>query len=280
MKIRYVDVPADRTVSQHIKNELNWDAAVAYVGGEQYAPMLQLRGLELNVSALEQEIACFYQNTGRVGWRSQDASPVVGASLSYNPSAPRDEWLCGSFGHPRYRQTEDYYSAVARDKVNRVKADYLDSLAFRRLHPDLQKYSHLWELLNMFSVPVARVTVRTVSGHAAPPSRYGDLGFHVDDSPFELMRLNIAIHNDGAFGLEYEDGTVVRMVSGRNAIVNTHVPHRVHIARHTLCARTHLVIGLVPWLNYDEATDSWSSSRYYGKVHPFDMVRQGLIFRG
>lgn len=278
--IRYADVPSDRTVMGSIKEALNWDAAVAAVGGEQYAPMLQLRGLELDVCALEQEIAAFYQNTGCMAWRSQDDSPVSGAALSYDPTAPRAQWLAGSFGHPRYRQTEDYYAAVQNDQRNRRKGDYLDSLCFRRLHPDLQKYPALWALLNSFSVPVARVTVRTVAGHAAPPSRYGDLGFHTDDSPFELMRLNIAIHNDGAFGLEYEDGTLVRMVSGRNAIVNTHVPHRVHVARHTLCARTHLVIGLVPWLTYDETTDSWASSRYFGKVHPFDMVRQGLLFRG
>ena len=277
--IRHKDVPSHLTAMQHIKNCVPWGEAVAAVGGEQYAPLLQMRGLELNVCALEQELAAFYQNEGCVDWRSQDKAPICGASLSVNPDKPAEEWLAGSFGHPRYRQTEDYYAAVQNDTANRVKDDYLDSLSFRMLHPGVRKYPELLKLLTMFSVPVARVTCRTVAGCAAPPSRYGDRGFHTDDSPFELLRLNIAIHNDGSFGLEYEDGTLVRFVSGRNAIVNTHVPHRVHVARHTLSARTHLVIGLVPWLRYDETNDSWSCNRYFGTIHPFDMVRKGLLFR-
>jgi hypothetical protein len=62
-------------------------------------------------------------------------------------------------------------------------------------------------------------------------------------------------------------------------VVNTDVPHRVYVRQPNDSLRTNLVLGLTPWLDYDASDDSWSPNEYFGRMHPYDMVREGLIFK-
>lgn len=281
-KLRHADAPVHTTVMRHLACLTDWESMVAACGPRRFDPLVQVAGLRVNAPALSNDIAYFYQHIGLAQWRSQVHTNIEGASLSINPDHDPGSWIYGSFGHPRYQVARDYYSAVEQDQKNHVKGDYLDSLGFRLLHPMLHLHCPaLVDLLQSFSVPVVRVTARTITGHRCYPSTNtrNTGGFHTDDDPFELLRVNVAIENDGTFGLEYEDGTVVPMASGAHAVVNTDIRHRVHIARRTLKARTHLVIGLAPWLTYDRRTDTWGLNEHAGVTHPYDMARRGLLIQ-
>ena len=279
--LRNSEVPRDMTVMSHIAKSTGWSELTRSVG-DRFVPQLSLPGLHVDYGAMGCELAAFYREVGCVEWRSQPNPNIHGASLSINPDHDAKDWIHASFGHPRYQveSKSGYYAAVEADIANRVKGDYLDSLGFRRLHPSLYRYCPtIVALLESFSVPVVRVTARTILGHRCAPSANANNtgGFHTDDSPFEVLRVNVAIDNDGSFGLEYEDGSVVRMTSGANAVVNSDVRHRVHLSRPTLRARTHLVIGLAPWLKYDQRADAWMLNEHAGVTHPYDMAKMGLL---
>jgi hypothetical protein len=39
--------------------------------------------------------------------------------------------------------------------------------------------------------------------------------------------------------------------------------------------RVHLVLGFSPWLSYNPRDEAWEPNEFYGRVHPFDIVRSG-----
>jgi hypothetical protein len=41
--------------------------------------------------------------------------------------------------------------------------------------------------------------------------------------------------------------------------------------------RIHLVLGFSPWFDYDAENDTWAPNSYFGKLHPFDMVAEGIL---
>lgn len=100
---------------------------------------------------------------------------------------------------------------------------------------------------------------------------------HKDDCPFEILRVNISITNNGDFGLQYEGMEPLYTPAGENIVVNTDVRHRAYIKQTNDFLRTNLVIGITPWLNYDQLKDEWSLNEYFGKLHPYDIVKQGLL---
>ncbi len=49
-------------------------------------------------------------------------------------------------------------------------------------------------------------------------------------------------------------------------------------ARRTDKVRMHLVLGFSPWLDYLPEERAWVLNEYYGRLHPFDMLDEGLIY--
>ncbi len=270
--------PANLTVLDHIKKTSDWDAAVTAVGGRQFIPDLPLN-LDVDHKLVLDDVHELYRDVGAIAWASQKSLILYGMAINYNPIYPEEEWKSGLFGDSRYAKykTYDYYKAVDSDVENRVKDDYLDSLGFRKILPAIANKKHLGGLLGKFKHPVVRSSIRTINGSLCRPSIPGDGGMHTDDSPFEVLRINICLSTNGDFGMQYENQEPFYWYPGQNLIVNTDVPHRSYVKKHNDFLRTNLVIGITPWLNYDETTDTWSLNEYFGKLHPYDMVKQGLI---
>jgi hypothetical protein len=104
------------------------------------------------------------------------------------------------------------------DKYNHLKDDYLDSLSFNTLLPEVKTKPNLYKLLNSFNFPVIRVTARTINGLLVYPTEGTDGGFHIDDCPFEVLRINVSLSNNGNFGLEYKNKKVI--YSDRDASIS------------------------------------------------------------
>lgn len=276
--MRTRDTPNDCTVMDFLKRQLPWDKAVADVGS-RFEPV-SVPGLQFDPVILDYEIRSLYKEVGSVMWRSKPNGSAYGLSLSYNPEHPQEEWKQGNFGHYRYSTMPafDYYKAVEADVANRVRGDYLDSYGFRYILPQAQRLPHLMSILSKFQVPLIRCSIRTVNGYLCIPNINGLSGYHQDDSPFEVLRINLCVTNDGSFGLQYAGQDVMYPQPGDNCIVNSDVDHRVVVSRSVNFQRTHVILGVAPWFDYDAINDSWHPNKWFGVKHPYDMAKEGLLF--
>lgn len=163
------------------------------------------------------------------------------------------------------------------DKDNHIKNDYLDSLSFNTLLPEIKTKPNLYKLLNSFNFPVIRVTVRTLNGLLLYPTNVQTGGWHTDDCPFEVLRINIPLSNNGNFGLEYKDKKVIFTNEGDNLVINTDKLHRPFNKGSCNFQRTNLIIGLATWLNYDQENNSYSLNHHYGNTHPYELAQHNLL---
>ena len=42
-------------------------------------------------------------------------------------------------------------------------------------------------------------------------------------------------------------------------------------------SRISIVLGFAPWFDYLPEEDAWQANEYLGKLHPFDMLAEGLV---
>jgi hypothetical protein len=280
-KIYFDDVPENLTVNQYIKSKLNWSEAVKDIGGTRLQVIKEPVRKLTNSAEILKDIYDVYRDLGAINWQSRDSCSLYGLSLTCNRNAPKDSWKRGSFGNQRYQSYDnfDYYQAVEDDKSNRLKGDYLDSLCFRSTLDEVKKKVNLFSCLDMFSVPIHRVTSRTMNGNILYPTLAGLGGMHRDENQFESLRINVCVSNNGEFGLQCIGEQATFPEAGDVNFVNTDVMHRAYIKQRCDFQRTHLIINLSPWLDFDEVNDCWSPNQFFGKAHPLDMVKQGLIFK-
>lgn len=276
---RHKDVPNNQTFYNYIKSKTDWKQAVNCLKRDNDSDLDLSINLKFDADKVLEELLGLYKSVGAVTWQSQNSIQLYGLSLTYNPNHPKDLWKRGSFGEPRYRiyNSKDYYEAVMNDKVNHLKNDYLDSLSFNNLLLEVKTKPHLYKLLNSFNFPVIRVTARTINGLLVYPTEKTNGGWHTDDCPFEVLRINVSLSNNENFGLEYKDKKIIYTKGGDNLVVNTDKLHRAYVKDACNFQRTNLIIGLATWLNYDATNNSYSLNNHYGKTHPYDLVRQNLL---
>lgn len=273
---RYQDVPAEMTVLDYIRSNSDWDEFENRFKG-RFEPELRI-SVPVDTSCLRREIATAYCDMGWHYWRSTIGNSYSGMAITHNPTLGDDERFSGLLGHERYRDMDvaDYF-AVDRHQDNqfRVRDDYLDTLGFRHLN-DFSNYPELLALFQGFQRPISRSRIATLFGVSDPSS--DDVGWHVDEPPTTLLRVNICIEANDDFSLQYKSGETEVLKPGESSIVNTDHQHRVAVHHTSISSRTHIVVGVLPWLDYDPSEDAWAFSEFYGQIHPYDMVREGLIY--
>jgi len=276
---RHKDVPNNQTFYNYIKSKTDWEQAVNSLKRDKDEDLDLRINLKFDADKISQEVYQLYREVKVVSWQSQDTFHLYGLSLSYNTNHHKDLWKLGCFGHPRYKiyNSKDYYEAVMNDKNNHVKDDYLDSLSFNTLLPEVKTKPHLYRLLNSFNFPVIRVTLRTVNGLIITPTKFLNSGWHTDDCPFEALRINVMIDTEGNHGIEYQNKKVICTSRGDNLVVNTDKLHRTFVSENSNYQRTSLILNLATWLNYDATNNSYSLNHHYGKTHPYDLAKQNLL---
>ena len=267
-------IPQQQTIINFLKSQVDWNKITKQK--PKFIPNLRAN-ITIDHENILKEIFELYREVEAISWRSVNSISLYGLSLTYNPYQDREEWKQGSFGHSRYKQfsKSEYYKAVSNDKINHVKNDYLDSYGFTNILPQIYNKPHLLKLLTSFKLPVIRVTARTLNGRLTFPTTETNGGWHVDDSPHEVLRINISLNNDGNFGLQYKGQDPIYTEAGNNIVVNTDIEHRAYIKSTTNLQRTNLIIGLAPYFHYEN--DCWSVNDYFGNKHPYDLVVEHLI---
>ena len=41
--------------------------------------------------------------------------------------------------------------------------------------------------------------------------------------------------------------------------------------------RVNIILGISPWFDFNEDDQSWVSNEFYGKIHPINMFKDGLL---
>jgi len=212
------------------------------------------------------------REVGLQGWlrQGQESKNYRGFSLTYNPDFLDSD-------HSIYHQTwgsnnltQIFGRKLGHGTHKQIKNTYYDSYAFRIIPPLVEK--HLGNLLGKFSCPLIRSRVAYYNMYGR---KSGDSGWHVDEPPYHLFRMNIPLKTSSEyfvelkgeddFGNSYDYTTHLEV--GKAYFWNTRIPHRVgtSTATHKPSERIHLVLGFSPWFNFNPEEDAYEPSENYGK---------------
>ena len=179
--------------------------------------------------------------------------------------------------------TSQIYGFSNEDKpVEVVKNTYYDTLAFNQIQPLI--YKKFGKLFNKINCAVARSRISYL--YPAYTKLPDTAGIHVDEWPFYLMRINIPLKTNENHILQSlgEDplGNSLHFEKhlevGKCYIWNTKIPHQVTICNETDDPepRIHIVLGVVPWFNFDNETNSYIPNENYKK--PIKQIVEERLF--
>lgn len=223
------------------------------------------------------EVACH-------GWKSKGVEhrDYSGVSLTYNPSFSGAETSI-------YHQTMgdiDLTQSFAREKgapnFSTKGNTYYDTAAFRQIPPLVGRHYH--NLLQITKCAISRSRIGVLHPKYYDPINETGANWHKDECPFELFRVNIPVitSEEHVLLIEGSDefGNTMSMrkhlAVGKAYIWNTRIPHTVFApadASHD--ARIHIVLGILPYLSYNQYEDSFSTNSLYG-MKMTDIIKEKL----
>lgn len=291
---RVADVPSTGTIIQHIKDRSDFVNASKDVVPSPPHDLIKIplspvlfNGLK---AAAEEAIAKY----GLHAWLSSEGrdarNPYRSLSLTFNPdlSDPGIKDVHQStLGTSANGEGEFYYGKTER--IQHLKHSYFDTYGFRRSTPAAQ-LGMLGTFLSECRISPVRSRLSALFGNE-PQDIFFEFGWHRDESVFENLRVNIPLTSDPNYRLQIEherlepdpESTTMDLYflePGYAYSFNTNKPHRVFPIAPSDTARVHLVLGFSPWLDYDPVEDAWKPNEFYGKVHPLDILRNGLLHPG
>jgi hypothetical protein len=284
------EVPRAATVFAHLRGAFGGEQAFAAVVPRAAVPgLLRFRLPRSLLADLRTAAKEAIDRHGLHSWLTKGGRPERSSyeslSLTYNPDL-RDPGVIdvhqSSLGTSAKTQKEHYYGNTAG--LAGLKDSYFDTYGFRRLTP-AAKIGALGSFLSDCRLSLVRSRLSVLYGDS-PEEITADYGWHRDEPVFNNLRINIPLvaHPSYRLQIEHEGDfpaadsptmTTHYLRSGYAYTFDTHRPHRVFPLRRCRVMRVHLVLGFAPWFDYDPASDRWAPNRYYGRVHPFDILRDG-----
>jgi hypothetical protein len=280
-KVLVADVPDSMTVFAHLARKTSYRAAVRRMAEEHKAH----RFIEIDlpdelVEELRISVLDAMSKFGHSGWRQKDGvSPTYGGfSLAFNPDHQDNlDPNASSLGTPQNAGDKFYYNQRSRNLP--AKNSYFDSYGFRRRTP-ASLHAGLGSFLDALGRPLIRSRVGIIYGERVDPTDENyraSAGWHRDEPIYENLRVNIPLQTDPNFLFEIEGEPPRHLEVGKAYSWDTHIPHRVYCSGQTKLERIHLVLGVAPWFDYTAEDDSWQSNEFFGRVHPFELLRTGQI---
>ncbi len=283
-KIYYSDIPQENfSISQFIFQKTKpFTSATALRGLTFYEFTLEELGLPPAEKILAQILDIEHQ-VGLQNWvnRTKTSRYYKGFSLTYNPN------YCDSI-ESIYHQTmgstqvTQNYSRNNQSDIN-IRDTYYDTYAFRKIPPVIKTV--LGDFVDKFYFSFFRSRVAYFTPVVPPRGKTDD--WHIDEAPYELLRINIPLQTckehllDIAGSDEYGNTFDLKgkhLEVGKAYIWNTRIPHRVYINNivSSFLPRIHMVLGLSPWIKYNDIDDSFEESKYYGM--PIHEIVENKLF--
>ncbi len=288
--ILVADVPGKKTVIQHIKDTTDFAALCSRIKPKTPVEDLIKLGLPKRlVDGLRNSAREAIQRHGLHGWLSRDGRAIGSSyeslSLTCNPDL-RDPGIndvhqatLGSSVNP---SDEFFYAQMHRFK--KLKNTYFDTYGFRMLTP-AAKIGALGKFIAESRLSLVRSRLSVLYGDNESPTLF-EAGWHRDEPVFENLRINIPLVTHRNYRLQIEHAldkpnarsktmTEHHLSTGYAYTLDTNRPHRVYPSGSCGIMRVHLVLGFSPWFRYDAEKDLWAPNEFFGRLHPFDIVREG-----
>jgi hypothetical protein len=281
MQIRVADIPETTTIFRYLDRKTGYEKARSSVHSRLgNRSKIELEYVDLDLERLKTCILDVVKEIGYRGWRHSGGEDQVygGFSLTYNPD--HQDGLdphVSTIGTPKNERSEFFWNKIEKHEI--LKNSYFDTYGFRALTPAAKK-GYLGELISEFKMPLIRSRVGIIPGENVNPddkTYQENHGWHRDEPVFENLRINIPVQTDENYLFQMEGEEPYHLNLGTAYTWDTHKPHRVFAKGRTTTTRIHLVLGFSPWFDYDAATDAWSPNAYFGNLHPFDMLAEGIF---
>lgn len=102
--------------------------------------------------------------------------------------------------------------------------------------------------------------------------------WHSDEPVVHNTRVIIPVQTSSAYALEVKNKAPQVFETGYAYTFNTNIIHRqLQIDNNSKLDRIFVVLGFNPWFNWVPEEQAWVSNEFYGKIHPLDMLVEGLI---
>lgn len=200
-------------------------------------------------------------------WSNGKQSPAYkGFSLTYNPEfyKPEESIYHQTWGSPLLTQNFGRVNGLGNHSA--IRNTYYDTYAFRKV-PDIVN-THLGGLFSNFYCPLLRSRAAFFKLFRVDKNE----GWHVDEFPYQMFRINIPLqtHEDHILEIngtdEYGNSLVLtkHLEVGKVYIWNTRIPHRVTVKKPCIHERIHLVLGFGTWVTYDPIADTFAKSKLHG----------------
>lgn len=127
-------------------------------------------------------------------------------------------------------------------------------------------------IFQFFDLPLTpiRSRIAIVDGNIKMHSK---AGWHVDESPYETLRLNIPIRTNPNFYFQLDNCLPEHLPTGRAYWWDTQIPHRIFHKQNS-DTRIHLVLGFSPWFMLKNG--EWVPNEFFNRVHPLDIPYETL----
>jgi len=286
---------------------------------EPYPSLIKLELTETDTDLLIKDTLEALDNVGMFGYRLRGKRPdgslksdtgYLGMGLTYNPlhidgieTDPHEQVQGNHFKHIKQEfgaKSGDGrvspYSRMDQSEARKIavrKDTHYDtySMAFRT---EGSKHGYLGTFLDSLKRSMVRSSLRIISSHgstqamgqkgAERATQRPGVAWHTDEMMFNNLRINIAIKTSKEFVLEQQTnvGKLIHLEAPYAYSWDTGIPHRAYCLERPEepFFRTHIMLGVAPWFDFNEETQTWTQNEFYEKKHPWDMLCDGDIIPG
>ena len=278
-------VPNSQEISSYVLKDIKSQFAKSLEGFTFYEFTLKELGLPSHDYLLKQTKK-LENLVGLQGWkvRGKECKDYKGISLTYNEDFNESDTSVYHQTLGMFKMQNSYSKNVGGGDVVNKKNSYYDTYGFRHIHDCV--YDLYKSLFDKINGPISRGRISYFYPHLRDP--YDDRGWHIDEDPTKLCRINIPLQTnsnhiirmkgDDGYGNSFEMEKHFEV--GKAYIWNTKIPHEVTFMEKTsdMTPRIHMVIGFLPWLNYNKDMDCFWHSDNYGKQMK-DIITNKLFIR-
>lgn len=285
------EVPNDKIVTDYIcqlenRPESEWNGSTKLT--KQYKdsdfPWTEFTLEELGLpdaQYLHDGINNLQYQVGIEGWHTLGnvSERYKGMSLTYNPRMGGNQFY-QTLGSNQL--TQQVSAGINHGKHTQVKNTYYDSYGFNRIKSLV--YRNLKDMWDRFTMMPVRSRVAYANYYIDDDYQTDDQrGWHTDEPPQDVLRLNIPLHTYPEYGIEFKDGTFKHLEVGKAYLWDTTVVHRVGVTEKPKKDgwRINLVIGLAPgWRCKKEGDDLRYFTTDYHGVPINEIVQRKLFVKG
>tara|TARA_B100000073_G_scaffold334554_1_gene327215 strand:+ start:156 stop:1037 length:882 start_codon:yes stop_codon:yes gene_type:complete len=252
----------------------------------QKIPLLLEFNHSFNLKSISKDIEIAKQKYGDWGWLSENNpdgknKPYSGFGLTWNPDhnlkLPEHQSVLGSPDRSKFTYDVSK-SGPDGERFGDGKNDYVDTLGLN-VRTRASKFGAIGELLNNVKRTLVKSRISTIHGNK--PEMGLSRPFHRDANVFTGTRVNIPIDTDKPYVFDMQTlQEPAHLEVGKAYSFDTSTLHRVISMRPCSNPRTHIVINVSPWWDWNQDEECWQTNEFYGKMHPLEMIYEGHIMDG